>query len=121
LYFKIFYCDFSTEGFAEYNFRLQIVLFFFINGASFIEEDHKWKIYLLYKHQQNYNLVGFSTVYSFFQDLNKCRYRISQFITLPPFQRKGLGMYLISVKKNRKIYYFLTLKNCFKRKYMLMH
>lgn len=97
---KIFLCDFSMEGLAEYSKRLQTILIFFINGASFIEEDDNWKIFLLYnKNNEFYNLVGFTTVYSFFQDLEKCRNRISQFIVLPPFQRKGLGLYLISVRK----------------------
>lgn len=97
---KIFLCDFSMEGFAEYSRRLQTILIFFINGASFIEEDDNWKIFILYsRSNERYNLAGFSTVYSFFQGLEKCRNRISQFIILPPFQRKGLGLYLISVRK----------------------
>jgi len=112
----MYYCDFSVDGFLEYNNRLQILLLFFINGASFIEEDHNWRIYLLYKKEGGVHiLVGFTTIYAFFREIKTCRYRISQFLILPPYQRKGLGMHLISVKINMK-----NNNEFLKRKFIMM-
>ena len=99
----MYFCDFSVEGFSDYNTRLQILFIFFIDGASFIEEDHNWRVYLLYKKEDGlHKLIGLTTVYTFFQEIKTCRFRISQFLILPPYQRKGFGMHLISVKKKIK-------------------
>jgi histone acetyltransferase 1 len=44
-----------------------------------------------------YAICGYATVYLYFAYPNKTRPRISQFLVLPPFQRKGLGAELLNV------------------------
>jgi histone acetyltransferase 1 len=40
-------------------------------------------------------IVGYSTVYEYYAYPDKKRPRISQFLVLPPFQRRGLGAQLL--------------------------
>jgi histone acetyltransferase 1 len=44
-----------------------------------------------------YSLLGYASVYSFLQNVSKMRARISQFVIMPPYQRKGFGTIILDV------------------------
>jgi len=95
--YEYYKCSLKTPGFKEYHRRLQLFLLWTIEGASYIDEtDNKWIIYTLYQkvnvgNSVTYNLVGYCTCYPFYVYPNKLRMRISQFLILPPYQRKHHG------------------------------
>jgi len=95
--YEYYKCSLRTPGFKEYHRRLQLFLLWTIEGASYIDEtDNKWIIYTLYQKVNvgdsvTYNLVGYCTCYPFYVYPNKLRMRISQFLILPPYQRKHHG------------------------------
>eukprot|EP01080_Neovahlkampfia_damariscottae_P000317 gene317-6731_t len=97
--FEIYLGDFENPNIIDYHERLQIFSLFFIQGASYINnEDSKWKIFLIFekiKDIQVYNIVGYCTVYPFYGYPDRTRLRISQFIILPPFQKQGHGSKLL--------------------------
>jgi len=77
-------------------------LLWFVDAASFIEiDDPKWTFYFLYEKVMvngkpiNY-VVGYATVYRYYAHPFKLRPRISQFLILQPWQRKGLGVKLLT-------------------------
>lgn len=81
--------------------RLQIFNIFFIEGASYIDEnDPMWEIYYVFNSTTK-ECIGFSTVYKYWYYYNgfkqfditneNYRLKISQFIILPPYQHKGHG------------------------------
>ncbi|KAI8832733.1 acyl-CoA N-acyltransferase [Chytridium lagenaria] len=97
--YVVYKCKFSTPGFKEYHRRLQTFLLWFIEGSSFIDEtDTNWECTLVFEQRdvvgegrQTYHIVGYATAYRFFHFPEKERMRISQFLVLPPYQRKGHG------------------------------
>jgi histone acetyltransferase 1 len=46
--YELYKCDFETKNFQKYHDRIKSFLFWFIEGSSTIEEDHRWEIVLLY-------------------------------------------------------------------------
>lgn len=51
--------------------------------------------------EYSYGVVAFSTVYEYYAYPSHIRPRISQLLVLPPFQKRGLAVYLInSIYKN---------------------
>ncbi len=83
------------------NRSLQALLFFYIESASFIEQDPCWHYFLLYEvvkkfknNPPSYRLIGFSTT---FEEVEKKRttHRISQFIILPAYQKQGFAKALV--------------------------
>nr|CAG4646276.1 EOG090X06NC [Macrothrix elegans] len=101
--FEIYICNIEEPGFRSYHERLQTFLLWYVDAASFIDvDDHKWRFYLLFEKYSDdglfrYAICGYATVYLYFAYPNKIRPRISQFLILPPFQRKGLGAELLNV------------------------
>lgn len=105
--FEIYLCDWKTPGFKEYHRRMQIFTLFFIEGASYIQENESnWEFLLLYEvtssdqggvisngesKQQRYHFVGYTSLYNFWFYPDKTRLRLSQFIILPPYQNQGHG------------------------------
>ncbi len=84
--------------------NFQSVLMFFIDGLSFIELDQHWTYYIMYKKvrlggkKRAFSVVAFATVYDFWDTKpGLCRTRISQFMTLPPYQKQGFGSALLDV------------------------
>ncbi|KAJ3191391.1 hypothetical protein HK101_007817 [Irineochytrium annulatum] len=114
--YEVFRCSFRTPGFKAYHNRLQLFLLLFIEGASYIEDDDKWEISLVFEMTNNvdgsisYFLVGYTTVYAFYSYPDKKRMRIrserrsgekcllteflhdSQFLIFPPYQTNGHGV-----------------------------
>ncbi|TPX64464.1 hypothetical protein SpCBS45565_g05839 [Spizellomyces sp. 'palustris'] len=104
--YEVYKCTFKTPGFKEYHRRLQVFLLWFIEGASFLEEnDERWEMALLFERQKKdeksiYSIVGYATYYPFFHYPDRLRVRISQFIILPPYQARGHGERLYRVLYN---------------------
>lgn len=99
--FQINLCDSSTPNFQQYHARLESFIFWFIDASSSIEHDEKWRFFVVYERYENeegetrYASVGYASVYQYFHYPDKLRPRISQFLILPPFQRKGIGRKLL--------------------------
>ncbi|KAF9975599.1 histone acetyltransferase 1 [Actinomortierella ambigua] len=95
--YEFYQATFETPGFKEYHRRIQPFTIFFIEGASFIEEDDlKWKALLLFEKeskggQMSYNFVGYTTMYPYYCYPDQIRMRISQFLIMPPYQQQGHG------------------------------
>jgi len=92
----------NPDSFLTFHERLQTFLLWFVDAASFIEiDDPKWTFYFLYEKVMvngkpiNY-VVGYATVYRYYAHPFKLRPRISQFLILQPWQRKGLGVKLLT-------------------------
>lgn len=99
---------------AELNRSLQAMLFFYIESASFIEEDSSWSYFFLYEvvrkfknDPPSYRLIGFCTTYELDEGRGVTN-RISQFLILPAYQKQGFGKSLVE-----GIYrHFIDDKNC---------
>lgn len=104
------------------NRRLQALLIFFIDGASFISVDSNWCYFLVYCENK---LVAYATAYEQKKSLHGKRdissastpgklgrytykLRISQFIVLPTCQRLGIGSTLLELMYN----FYLQDKKC---------
>ena len=94
----------NSSGFEEYHAKMQTFLMWFIDAASYIDtSDRKWDYFVIYEKVANheaesswiYYFVGYCTVYRYYAYPDKIRPRISQFLILPPFQRKSLGAKLL--------------------------
>jgi len=92
----------NPESFLNFHERLQTFLLWFVDAASFIEvDDPKWTFYFLYEKvivngKPMHYIVGYATVYRYYAHPFKLRPRISQFLILQPWQRKGLGVKLLT-------------------------
>lgn len=91
--FEIYECTFETPGFEEFHRRIQVFLLWYIEGASFIEPDHRWKIYFIWERKADgeFGIIGYWTTYAFYLFPDKVRMRISQALVFPPYQGKGHG------------------------------
>ena len=89
----------SAEFIQEHHEQMQHFLLWFIDGASYIDiEDDKWDYFTLYERQgeRDYYFAGYATVYRYYAYPANTRPRISQVLILPPFQRRNLGVQLLS-------------------------
>merc|ERR1712226_167809 len=104
--FCLFKCGIETPGLVEQHQNMQTFLTWFIDGSSFIDdEDPAWMFYSVYEKftldgNTRYAFVGYSTVYLFFCYPDKKRARISQFLIMPPYLRKGHGSKLMRLIYN---------------------
>mmetsp|Transcript_12118 Transcript_12118/g.23038 ORF Transcript_12118/g.23038 Transcript_12118/m.23038 type:complete len:442 (+) Transcript_12118:55-1380(+) len=92
----------DSPGFLELHPYLNALPIWFIDGASLIDitEPH-WKYFLLYRDtDRGPALVGLCSVYYFWTSFNSCRVRLSQFLILPQYQRKGYGSDLLQAIYN---------------------
>ncbi|KAJ3158699.1 histone acetyltransferase 1 [Geranomyces michiganensis] len=99
--YEIYSASFRTPGFVDFHRRLQVFLLWYIEGASYLQEDDEaWEMVLLYERRKQgekhlYSFVGYATYYPFYyysvSGSDKRRVRISQFLVLPPFQENGHG------------------------------
>lgn len=99
--FQIYLCDSSTANFQKYHGRMESFVFWFIDASNRIEHDERWRFFVVYEKfetkegETRYASVGYATVYIYFHYPDKVRPRVSQFLILPPFQRKGVGAKLL--------------------------
>ncbi|KAI1289179.1 Histone acetyltransferase type B catalytic subunit [Halotydeus destructor] len=105
--YEVYKADMSIAGFKDYHHKIRTFLLWFIDGASYIDEDDdRWDYFVLYEKStgnglgSNYHFAGFTTVYRYFAYPMKTRPRISQVLVLPPFQRQGLGAELLQAIYN---------------------
>ncbi|KAG2214276.1 hypothetical protein INT47_000832 [Mucor saturninus] len=90
-HFEIYKSSFSSAKFREYHSRMQLFVLLFIEGSSFIEDDDdKWEIYTS-RDENVYHFMGYCTTYPFYCWPENTRMRISQFLMLPPYKKRGHG------------------------------
>ncbi|XP_064644146.1 histone acetyltransferase type B catalytic subunit-like [Lineus longissimus] len=100
-HFAIFKTSIESPSFREYHERLRTFLLWFVDAASYLDDDDdRWSYYLLFeKYKSNGNpmfaLAGYMTVYRYYAYPERIRPRISQVLVFPPFQRQGHGSRLI--------------------------
>jgi histone acetyltransferase 1 len=105
--FQIHLCESSTANFQKYHARMESFIFWYIDASSRIDHDERWRFFVVYEKFENsegetrFASVGYASVYCYFHYPDKVRPRISQFLILPPFQRKGIGSKLL-----QKIYQY---------------
>ena len=103
---EIYNIDILKDEFLVENYSIQILCSFFIDAASFIPvETNFWGYFLIIEKKSNSNdwhTLGFCSYKNFHIQLDKYYTMLSQFLVLPPYQRKGIGSCLLE-----NIYKFL--------------
>lgn len=97
--FVITACNNLIGDFKKFHARFEPIMIFYIERANFIEiDDPRWGVFHIYEKvtegsETKYYLAGFCSVFRFLTD----RARISQMMILPPYQKKGLGLYFLQI------------------------
>ena len=95
--FGIFHATWDTPGFRAWHKRAQIFTLFFIEGASYLQDDEPyWEFFTLFERTGDaWHFVGYTSLYRFWCWPDKTRTRLSQFVILPPYQgqRHGSRLY----------------------------
>ncbi|PKI84677.1 histone acetyltransferase [Malassezia vespertilionis] len=98
--FVVHHATWDTPGFRAWHERAQIFTLFYIEGASYIDDqDPNWEFYTIFERTRGenadaYHFVGYTSTYRFWSWQDKTRLRISQFLILPPYQKQGHGTQL---------------------------
>lgn len=108
----------DSEYFRDINRRFQAMFHFFIDGASFIDQDPGWHYFICYMDNK---VVGFTSVLSNKKKASTVwgnadtstsssqqRVLLSQFVVLPPYQGLGIGSTLLKIVYDN----YLNDKNC---------
>lgn len=101
--YGLYRADSTTPGFKEYHQRMQTLILWFIDGASYIDdEDERWDYYVLHRHldedgKKYFPFVGYTTVYRYYAYPLNVRPRISQMLILPSYQKRGLGSKVLEI------------------------
>lgn len=102
--FGVYRADTSIPGFKEYHERMQTLILWFIDAASYIEDDERWDYFVLHQHVKGedkmYPFIGYATVYRYYAYPKMIRPRISQMLILPTFQKRGLGSKMLEAINN---------------------
>ena len=113
---KIYNIDILNNDFTAESYSLQALCTFFIDAASFIPlETNFWGYFLIienYDEKNNdkkWHTIGFASYKNFHIELEKYYTMLSQFLILPPYQRKGFGTFLL---ENSYKYLFKEDKHC---------
>ncbi|WFC98345.1 histone acetyltransferase [Malassezia yamatoensis] len=107
--FSIYHATWDTPGFKDWHARLQIMTLFYIEGASYIQNDEeKWEFYTIFERVSTsdgeaFHFVGFTSLYRFWCWPGKTRLRLSQFLILPPYQRQAHGTELYNTVYDRML------------------
>lgn len=117
---KIYDIDILKNDCIEENYSIQALCTFFIDAASFIPiETNFWGYFIIVENcenkdnkkdrNENWKTVGICSYKNFHIELYKYYTMLSQFFILPPYQRKGMGTFLLE-----NIYKYLSRedKNC---------
>ncbi|KAH9465243.1 hypothetical protein Pst134EA_013135 [Puccinia striiformis f. sp. tritici] len=106
--YELWATNWKTPGFRDYHRRMQILVLFYIEGGTYIEEDDdRWEFVVLFERRKlkfadedsnpySYHFCGYVSLYSFYHYPSSIRLRLSQFIVLPPYQSTGHGSMLYS-------------------------
>ncbi|BFZ60374.1 histone acetyltransferase 1 [Saitoella coloradoensis] len=99
--YQIYYATSEDETFRSHLARMEMFVPYYIEGGIIVDlDDIRWKAYVLYERSTEgiFHFVGFCTCYPYyFYDksiADNIRMRISQFLVLPPFQKRGHGAHL---------------------------
>ncbi|MBW0496393.1 hypothetical protein O181_036108 [Austropuccinia psidii MF-1] len=102
--YELWAANWKTAGFRDYHRRMQVLVLFYIEGGSYIEEDDdRWEFVMLFERRTftlsgnkhySYHFCGYVSLYSFYHYPSSIRLRLSQFIILPPYQSIGHGSML---------------------------
>ena len=114
---SIYNIDILKDDFTDENFSIQALCTFFIDAASFIPiETNFWGYFVIVENMENkddnnenWKIVGICSYKNFHIELYKYYTMLSQFLIMPPYQRKGLGTFLL---ENIYKYLFNEDKNC---------
>ena len=120
---SIYNIDILNDDFIHENYSIQALCTFFIDAASFIPiETNFWGYFLLVEKLENkdnnkdekekienWRTLGICSYKNFHIELYKYYTMLSQFFILPPYQRKGLGTFLLEQLYK---YLFKQDKNC---------
>ena len=116
---KIYNVDILKDDYTEENYSIQALCTFFIDAASFIPiEENFWGYFIIVENvenkdkkdeKENWRTLGICSYKNFHIELYKYFTMLSQFLILPPYQRKGLGTFLL---ENIYKYLFNEDKNC---------
>jgi len=116
---KIYNVDILKDDYTEENYSIQALCTFFIDAASFIPiEENFWGYFIIVENvenkdkkdeKENWRILGICSYKNFHIELYKYFTMLSQFLILPPYQRKGLGTFLL---ENIYKYLFNEDKNC---------
>jgi len=116
---KIYNVDILKVDYTEENYSIQALCTFFIDAASFIPiEENFWGYFIIVENvenkdkkdeKENWRTLGICSYKNFHIELYKYFTMLSQFLILPPYQRKGLGTFLL---ENIYKYLFNEDKNC---------
>ena len=114
---KIYNIDILKDDYTEENYSIQALCTFFIDAASFIPiETNFWGYFVIVENMENkddnnenWKIVGICSYKNFHIELYKYYTMLSQFLIMPPYQRKGLGTFLL---ENIYKYLFNEDKNC---------
>ncbi|KAJ1721568.1 histone acetyltransferase 1, partial [Coemansia biformis] len=71
LRYEIYESGFEDDEFRKYHRRMQTMVMFFIEGAQFIDDDERWRVFTVFERLElagsaSYSLVGFCTMYRFY-------------------------------------------------------
>ena len=115
---QIYNIDILNDDFLEENYSFQALCTFFIDAASFIPlETNFWGYFLIIEYyddknnnkNKNWRTIGFSSYKNFHIEYEKYYTMLSQFLIFPPYQRKGIGTFLL---ENCYKYLFKEDKGC---------
>jgi GNAT superfamily N-acetyltransferase len=96
--FEIYYGSLDDNAMRVYVARASVFLPFFIERASYIKPEPNWLALLIFQRRSAdvVSFVGLLTLYRWLMPLTaRERWRISQVLVLPPFQRRGHGARLL--------------------------
>ena len=110
---KIYNVDILKDDYTEENYSIQALCTFFIDAASFIPiEENFWGYFIIVENvenkdkkdeKENWRTLGICSYKNFHIELYKYFTMLSQFLILPPYQRKGLGTFLLENIYSTKI------------------
>ena len=113
---QIYNIDIINDDFIEESYSLQALCTFFIEAASFIPlETNFWGYFLIIEYYddknkiKNWHTIAFCSYKNFHIEYEKYYTMLSQFLVFPPYQRKGIGTFLL---ENCYKYLFKEDKGC---------
>lgn len=110
--YQIFYAGATTEGFSQFQARMQTLVMWFIESANMIDfKDKRWDCFMIFEKynpstsegngstpissEDRYFFAGYATVYRCYAYPDRTRPRVSQMLILPQYRRNGLGTKLL--------------------------
>ena len=96
---SIYNIDILGDDYTDENYSIQALCTFFIDAASFVPvETNFWGYFLVVENidnNKNWKTLGICSYKNFHIELNKYFTMLSQFMIFPPYQRKGIGTFLL--------------------------